>query len=120
MVIYSNRFLNLFDRSSGRIEGMTLWPFIILRRDVQSSPEARFIINHEKIHISQQAELFVLFFIFVYAFEYFNGRIKGYSSAEAYRNIRFEREAYTYMYDLQYLKNRKFLAYRKINGDKHV
>jgi len=120
MVIYSNIFFKLFGRNSGRIEGITLWPFIIIRRDVENSPEAQFIINHEKIHIAQQAELFVLFFMFMYTFEYFKGRIKGYSSAEAYRNIRFEREAYTYMYDLQYLENRKFLAYRKINGDKHV
>lgn len=120
MVIYSNTIIRFFDRNSGRVEGLTLYPFIILRRDVRNSSTARFIINHERIHIAQQAELFILLFIFIYVFEYFAGRMKGYSPDKAYRNIRFEREAYCNMYDLKYLKRRKFFAYRKIHGERYV
>ncbi len=120
MVIYSNTLIRLFDRGSGRVEGITLFPFIILRRDIKDTASAPYVINHEKIHIIQQGELLVIFFIIAYFYEYFSARLRGDTPGEAYRKISFEREAYTHMYDLKYLERRKFLAYRKMRGDRYV
>lgn len=120
MVIYSNAIIRIFDRGSGRVEGITLYPFIILRRDIKDTASAPYVINHEKIHIVQQGELLILFFILAYFYEYIAGRLRGDSPGAAYRNISFEREAYTHMYDLKYLERRKFLAHRKMRGDKYV
>ncbi len=120
MVIYSNTIISLFDRSSGRVEGLTLFPFIILRRDIKDTTSAQYVINHEKIHIAQQGELLVLFFILIYFSEYIFWRIKGYTPGESYRKISFEREAYYYMYDLKYLDRRNFLSHRKMRGDRYV
>jgi len=120
MVIYSNFIIKIFDRNKGKVEGITMFPFIVLRKDIKGTPSAPFVINHEKIHIAQQGELLVIFFILIYFFEYLKGRLKGSSPGEAYRNISFEREAYTCMYDLKYLEKRKFLAHRKMRGDRYA
>jgi len=120
MVIYSNLIIRMFDRGSGKVEGVTLFPFIVLRREIKGTSTAPYIINHEKIHIAQQGELLVIFFIFIYVTEYVYGRLKGDSPGAAYRNISFEREAYTHMYDLKYLERRKFLAHRKMRGGRYA
>jgi len=43
-----------------KINGITLWPFILVRsNELKLDP---FFINHEKIHLRQQLELLIVFF----------------------------------------------------------
>lgn len=77
---------------------ITLFPFIFTKRtDVVT-------INHEKIHLKQQAEMLIVFFYIWYLFE---AIFKGYD------NISFEREAYENEGDIEYLKKRKLFAWIK-------
>lgn len=77
-------------------KAITIWPFIFARKQLNDID-----INHEKIHGRQQLELLIILFYIIYLIEWF---IKG------YRNISFEREAYSNEQNLQYLKNRKWFA----------
>lgn len=84
------------------IRAITLYPFIISREEMTPTTE-----RHEKIHIAQQKELFVLLFYLVYVFDYFKGLIKYKSKTEAYFRIRMEQEAYENQDIEDYLENRK-------------
>ncbi len=92
------------------ISGITLFPFIILR-DKHLKQDKR-ILNHERIHIRQQVELLVLPFYVLYLIEFAIGLIKYKNKSNAYMNISFEREAYRHDLDLNYLKDRKWWAWR--------
>jgi len=94
------------------ISGITLFPFIILR-DKQLKEDNR-IMNHERIHIRQQVELLTLPFYVLYLIEFGIGLIKYKNRHTAYMNISFEREAYKYDADLNYLTKRKFWAWVKL------
>ncbi|WP_109302693.1 hypothetical protein [Aquimarina sp. AU474] len=85
--------------------GIALWPFIVVKEPFLKQDEA--FINHERIHLRQQAELLVLPFYFLYFAEYIIRLIQYRNSQQAYRNISFEREAYLNEDDLNYLKTRK-------------
>nr|WP_315196282.1 hypothetical protein [uncultured Flavobacterium sp.] len=75
--------------------------------------ENKILVNHEKIHIKQQMELFVLPFFLWYFVEY-AVRLLQYKNANlAYRNISFEREAYDNELDLEYLETRRFFCFLK-------
>ena len=77
---------------------ITLFPFIFTKRTDEGT------INHERIHIRQQAELLVIFFYVLYFFEW---AFKGYNG------ISFEKEAYENESNLNYLKQRKLFAWAK-------
>ncbi len=66
------------------------------------------LINHERIHLRQQAELLVIPFYVWYLTEYFILLARHKDKKEAYRSISFEREAYTNDSNLNYLKKRVF------------
>ena len=85
--------------------GIALWPFIVVKNEVLKKDDI--FINHERIHIRQQAELLVIPFYLLYLTEYIFRLIQYRNSQEAYRNISFEREAYEMEDDLYYLENRK-------------
>ncbi|MBP2831556.1 hypothetical protein J8281_05085 [Aquimarina sp. U1-2] len=85
--------------------GLALWPFIVVKDSFLKEDEA--FINHERIHIRQQAELLVLPFYVLYFIEYVIRLCQYQNSQRAYRNISFEREAYYNEDDLYYLKTRK-------------
>lgn len=75
-----------------------------------------YVINHERIHTAQQRELFFIPFYILYVMEWSVRLIQYRDLDKAYRNISFEREAYTNGHDLTYLKTRKpfsFLKYIK-------
>tara|TARA_R100000935_G_scaffold38680_1_gene60017 strand:+ start:128891 stop:129217 length:327 start_codon:yes stop_codon:yes gene_type:complete len=91
--------------------GIALWPFIILRKK-EMKKDLR-ILNHERIHLQQQAELLVLFFYFWYLIEFLVRWVHYKNRYQAYRNISFEREAYTNEKDLNYLKKRSFYSFMK-------
>ena len=95
--------------------GMAIFPFILLKSaKLKNDPE---VINHEKIHIRQQLELLILPFYLLYLGHFFINLIKYKNKDLAYRNISFEREAYTKETDLHYIRNRRmfqFLHYIKL------
>jgi hypothetical protein len=96
------------------IIGITLYPFIFLKKNyfLKNKNKLDVTLNHEKIHIQQQKELFVLFFYLLYITEYLIKTFK-YGTKKAYFNLSFEREAYTNEKDFNYLESRKFLSFLK-------
>ena len=70
-------------------------------------------INHEKIHTRQMLELLILPFYILYVLEWFFRLIQYKNNYIAYKNISFEREAYSHQNNLNYLKIRKFWSFLK-------
>lgn len=70
-------------------------------------------INHEKIHTAQMRELLYVFFYIWYFFEWIVRLIQYRKSFTAYRNISFEREAYSNSPAPDYLCQRKFFSFLK-------
>lgn len=66
-------------------------------------------INHEAIHTEQMKELLYIGFYIWYFIEWLILLFKY--GNKAYKNIRFEKEAYKYEKDLDYLKTRKHYNY---------
>jgi hypothetical protein len=89
-----------------KINGITLWPFII----VKARKPSKVLINHEMIHIRQQIEFLIVFFYIFYLSEWLFHLICTFNFWKAYRRISFEREAYKNEHDLAYLKNRKWYS----------
>lgn len=67
-------------------------------------------INHEEIHTAQMKELLYVGFYIWYLIEWI---IRLFMKGNAYRNIRFEKEAYEHQSDLNYLNIRKHYAFTK-------
>lgn len=94
----------------GFANGISLYPFVLIRKEVE--PTER-LINHEKIHLRQQLEMLVLPFYIVYFLEFLIRVIQYRNFGKGYRNISFEREAYHYDWDTEYLSQRKSYAWTK-------
>ncbi|QDO92731.1 hypothetical protein FNB79_01650 [Formosa sediminum] len=92
-------------------QGITLYPFVVLR--TPSLKTNQVLVNHERIHLKQQLELLILPFYIWYAVEFLIRFVHCKNWHMAYRNISFEREAYINEQDLNYLKSRSCLAFRK-------
>ena len=106
MILVSHKILTKM-----KVNGITLFPFIILRnKDFKNN---KILINHEKIHLRQQLELLIIFFYIWYVVEYYYWLVKLKNKHLAYRNISFEREAYSMEEDLNYLETRKFWSFWK-------
>ena len=90
------------------VYAITLFPFIISKEPM--GPET---LNHETIHIKQQAELLVVFFYLLYVAYYFIGLVKYRDKQKAYYMIPFEQEAYEYDNQLDYLETRKPYSWTK-------
>jgi hypothetical protein len=98
------------------INGITLFPFVFLRKsyvDMLADWNLKILINHESIHLKQQAELGVVFFYVWYFLEFCIRVVLIGNTDAAYRKICFEREAYENEKDLEYLGKRKFWAFLK-------
>lgn len=91
--------------------GIALWPFVIVKE--KHLKENVFFLNHEKIHLRQQAEMLVVFFYIWYLTEFVIRYFQYKNKNSAYRNISFEKEAYRHEKDLGYLKNRSFWSFLK-------
>lgn len=85
-----NLFGVLFCRNKSRIDDVT--------------------INHESIHTAQMKEMGYIPFYLWYVAEWV---VKLLGKGNAYRNISFEREAYSNESDFNYLKNRKHYSWVK-------
>ena len=73
----------------------------------------KYVVNHERIHTHQQKELlFIPFYIF-YILEWLLRLLQYRNQNKAYMNISFEREAYRYGHDLEYLQRRKAFSWVK-------
>ena len=73
----------------------------------------KYVVNHERIHTRQQKELlFIPFYIF-YILEWLLRLLQYRNQNKAYMNISFEREAYRYGHDLEYLQRRKAFSWVK-------
>jgi hypothetical protein len=91
--------------------GLTAFPFVFVK--YKKDKENLVFLNHERIHIRQQLELLVIPFFVLYFLEFLLRLIQYKSIYLAYRNISFEREAYTNEKDLNYIKQRSFWKFLK-------
>jgi len=73
------------------INAIVLYPFVLY---CDRDPGKR-IISHEMVHFDQIRKDGVVTFYSRYLLEYFRGRYEGLSHYEAYRNISYEKEAYS-------------------------
>ncbi|QBA64942.1 hypothetical protein EQY75_10635 [Muriicola soli] len=91
--------------------GLSLWPFIILKEPELT--QDRILINHERIHLRQQAELLILPFYLWYISEWICKSVWYLSTYKAYKNLSFEREAYFHESDPSYLRSRNRFGFIK-------
>jgi len=91
------------------VSGIAIFPFILCKH-AQLLENRRFI-NHERIHIRQQMEMLVFPFFVWYAIEYIVRIIQFRNTHLAYKNISFEREAYSNENDDEYLTSRRFWSF---------
>lgn len=70
-------------------------------------------INHESIHTAQMKETLYVFFYLWYAVEWLVRLVQFKDAHTAYRNVSFEREAYTNQGNMGYLQGRGRYAWRK-------
>lgn len=76
-------------------------------------PCDKYDLNHEAIHSAQIIELLVVGFYLWYGVEWLIRSISRRSFYQGYKNISFEREAYTHGDDLTYLKSRRLFNFLK-------
>lgn len=91
----------------GNIAAITLFG-LVFTRDKQFVD--KWVLNHELIHCQQQLEWLYLPFFVLYLLEWAWFLLRLHDANKAYLAISFEREAYTQMYDLDYLKHRRHYA----------
>ncbi len=101
MIVLVNKFL-----LAKGFKGVSLWPFVILKDKYFKND--LILLNHEKIHLRQQAELLLVGFYVWYLIEYVVRIIQFKNRYMAYRNISFEREAYRNELNMNYTKSRSF------------
>ncbi len=90
------------------VYAITLFPFIISSSDMDE-----FTMNHELIHYEQQKELYLIGFYVLYVYDYIKGVLKYQDKEQAYRNIRFEQEAYSNDKNLGYISKRQRNSWKK-------
>lgn len=95
---------------------MVIWPFLLVQD--KKSVEDPVFMNHERIHARQQLELLLIPFFLWYGIEYLILRFK-YNHDRAYKNIVFEREAYSMQFELDYLKSRKMWSFTRFYSKKY-
>ncbi|RWY52325.1 hypothetical protein [Mucilaginibacter gilvus] len=88
------------------VNAMALFPFILLREEEMRGDVV--LLNHERIHLRQQAELLVLPFYVLYLLNYLVNLARYSSHNKAYLMILFEQEAYQRELDVAYLSCRKW------------
>ena len=106
-IIISPRFCQLVSVFI-TVYAITLYPYIIARDRLGITT-----YNHEKIHLVQQRELWVVGFYLLYVWYWVKAKVKGLTGAEAYYAIPFEKEAYENQNNFKYLHDRKPHAWRR-------
>jgi hypothetical protein len=93
------------------VTGMALFPFILV--NTKAAAADKVVINHEMIHLRQQAELLVIPFYLLYLINYLINLGFYQNHHKAYLNIVFEREAYANELNTMYLKSRRWYSWYK-------
>lgn len=91
---------------------MNLFGIFFVREEYKGRINER-VLNHESIHTEQMKELLYLPFYILYILEWLLKLFVYISPSKAYRNISFEREAYKFERDFDYIKNRKRFSWLK-------
>lgn len=90
-------------------KAMTVLKWIIVRGNLTMSSRD---INHEGIHYEQEKELLFVFFYLLYGLEFvLKFLFRYWNWHKAYRNLSFEREAYTNEGDMSYTQERHHYAW---------
>lgn len=78
------------------------------KRAIETNPKIkREVVNHESIHTEQYKETLFVLFLPLYLINYVINLMIYFNLDKAYRNICFEREAFEFENDLEYLDKRK-------------
>lgn len=72
-----------------------------------------YTINHERIHTKQILEMGIIGFYLWYVIEYIIVRFANKTQNDSYHDVSFEEEAHINIYNLEYLKHRKYYAWFK-------
>lgn len=88
---------------------INLFGVLFVRKEYKGRINAR-TLNHEGIHTEQMKELLYLFFYLLYVLEWL---VRLFMTGNAYRNISFEREAYSNETNIKYIKERKYFEFIK-------
>lgn len=89
-------------------KAMYFFGILFVRKDCVMTASS---MNHEKIHDAQAKEMLFIFFYLWYVIEWV---IRLFMKGNAYRNISFEREAYSNQANLLYVQyHRKHYAFIK-------
>lgn len=91
--------------------GITIYPFVFLKEKKLEGNVV--LINHERIHLRQQVELFIVFFFVWYGVEFLIRWLILKDKTKAYRAISFEQEAYANDINFNYLQQRKWFQFLK-------
>lgn len=109
MIIYSEKFVKFL--TGGFARAIALYPFIFLRHKEDLKNDI--LLNHERTHLAQQKELFLIGFYILYVYYYFKMKKYFINNTAAYRAIPFEKEAKLNEKNLEYLKDRKNYSWKK-------
>lgn len=107
--IYSPVAFKILTLGNDRFYAMAVFPLLISKIPRHKVDEV--LINHEKIHFRQQIETLWIGFFVLYFAQFIWQRFKNKNSYDAYLAIPFEKEAYTFENDMQYLARRKWFAW---------
>lgn len=86
---------------------INLFGLLFVRKEYEGKINS-LTINHESIHSAQMRELLYVGFYLMYVVEWF---LRLFMRGNAYRNISFEREAYSNEKIEEYLRDRKLFAF---------
>lgn len=86
-----------------RFCAINLFGLIIKRADCILGEQG---VRHEQIHTAQMKEMLYIFFYIWYAIEWLLNLLNYWSFRKAYYNIRFEKEAFFYESEIDYLRKR--------------
>lgn len=84
---------------------INLFGVLFCRKDAHITES---LIRHERIHTRQMLEMLIVGFYVWYVAEWV---VRLFMDGRAYERISFEREAYTNMYDANYLSQRRRFAW---------
>jgi hypothetical protein len=95
---------------------INLFGIIFVRKEYKAIIENNYfkksvLLNHELVHTAQYKELLYVFYLPLYLLNYFINLFVHLSFKKAYRNVCFEKEAYTKEYDDYYLERRHRFAW---------
>lgn len=98
------RLFSLMNGGAVNVFAIALFPFVISAESLDTRPITK---NHETIHFHQQKELLVVPFYLLYLYYFIRNRLRGDEPFQAYWLVPFEREAYKYDSEFDYLTTRE-------------